>query len=253
MFPNQENTISNSGNVPAFLLKLWTLVEDPTCNDLICWDSSGKSFHVTDQTRFAKEVLPHYFKHNNISSFIRQLNMYGFRKVGAVEQGALKIEKDDVEFHHSYFQRGEQKLLENIKRRTSNPKSDSMKYLHDDVSELLADVHTIKGKQDTVTSKLEQLRNENEVLWREVASLRQKHSKQQQIVNKLIQFLVTLAGGNRGLSGMKRRMQLMIEEPGSQPSNKIPKLNRALSITETNPNDNYSVESVSIYYYSYFV
>ncbi|KAK6177995.1 hypothetical protein SNE40_012842 [Patella caerulea] len=239
MFPASENT----GNVPAFLLKLWTLVEDKSCDELICWDSTGKSFHVTDQARFAKEVLPHYFKHNNISSFIRQLNMYGFRKVGAIEQGALKVEKDDVEFQHPYFQRGEDKLLEFIKRRTSNTKNDSLKYIHDDVNELLVDVHSIKGKQENVTNKLDQLRSENEVLWREVANLRQKHSKQQQIVNKLIQFLVTLAGGNRGLSGMKRKMQLMIEEPGnqSQPANKMPKLNRPLSITENE--DNYTVQS----------
>jgi len=39
---------------------------------------SGKSFHVLDQARFAKEILPLYFKHNNIASFIRQLNMCKF-------------------------------------------------------------------------------------------------------------------------------------------------------------------------------
>lgn len=36
---------------------------------------SGTSFHVFDQGRFAKEVLPKYFKHNNMASFVRQLNM----------------------------------------------------------------------------------------------------------------------------------------------------------------------------------
>jgi len=42
------------------------------------WDislQSGNSFHVFDQGRFSKEILPQYFKHSNIASFIRQLNM----------------------------------------------------------------------------------------------------------------------------------------------------------------------------------
>lgn len=39
---------------------------------------NGTSFHVFDQGRFAKEVLPKYFKHNNMASFVRQLNMCKF-------------------------------------------------------------------------------------------------------------------------------------------------------------------------------
>ena len=29
--------VLGSGNVPAFLTKLWTLVEDPDTDPLICW------------------------------------------------------------------------------------------------------------------------------------------------------------------------------------------------------------------------
>lgn len=46
------------------------------------WWQSGKSFHIFDQSRFAREVLPFYFKHNNISSFIRQLNMCKYYFIG---------------------------------------------------------------------------------------------------------------------------------------------------------------------------
>ncbi|KAG8143907.1 hypothetical protein E2320_001050 [Naja naja] len=59
-----------TSSVPAFLTKLWTLVEDPETNHLICWNTNGTSFHVFDQSQFAKEVLPKYFKHNNMASFV---------------------------------------------------------------------------------------------------------------------------------------------------------------------------------------
>ena len=45
---------------------------------LCCVLQNGKSFHILDQARFAREILPLYFKHNNIASFIRQLNMCEF-------------------------------------------------------------------------------------------------------------------------------------------------------------------------------
>uniref|UniRef100_A0A8C0GFQ3 Heat shock transcription factor 1 n=1 Tax=Chelonoidis abingdonii TaxID=106734 RepID=A0A8C0GFQ3_CHEAB len=108
-------------NVPPSSPRLWTLVEDPDTDPLICWSPSGNSFHVFDQGQFAKEVLPKYFKHNNMASFVRQLNMYGFRKVVHIEQGGLvKPEKDDTEFQHPYFIRGQEQLLENIKRKVTS-------------------------------------------------------------------------------------------------------------------------------------
>ncbi|NXM30261.1 HSF1 protein, partial [Oxyruncus cristatus] len=90
----------------------------------LCFRQSGSSFHVFDQGQFAKEVLPKYFKHNNMASFVRQLNMYGFRKVVHIEQGGLvKPEKDDTEFQHPYFIRGQEHLLENIKRKVTSVSS----------------------------------------------------------------------------------------------------------------------------------
>ena len=36
---------------------------------------TGCSFHIQEPYAFCKNVLPQYFKHNNLNSLIRQLNM----------------------------------------------------------------------------------------------------------------------------------------------------------------------------------
>ncbi|XP_033616713.1 heat shock factor protein 1 isoform X3 [Fukomys damarensis] len=234
-------------NVPAFLTKLWTLVSDPDTDALICWSPSGNSFHVFDQGQFAKEVLPKYFKHNNMASFVRQLNMYGFRKVVHIEQGGLvKPERDDTEFQHPCFLRGQEQLLENIKRKVtsvSTLKNEDIKIRQDSVTKLLTDVQLMKGKQECMDSKLlamKQCHSENEALWREVASLRQKHAQQQKVVNKLIQFLISLVQSNRIL-GVKRKIPLMLSDSSSAHS--VPKYARQYSLERVHGPGSYSASS----------
>ncbi|XP_075045082.1 heat shock factor protein 4-like [Mixophyes fleayi] len=203
-------------NVPAFLTKLWTLVEDPETNHLICWSVNGTSFHVFDQGRFAKEVLPKYFKHNNMASFVRQLNMYGFRKVVNIEQGGLvKPERDDTEFQHLYFLQGHEHLLEHIKRKVSVVKSEETKLRHEDVSRLLYEVQTLRSQQENTECQMQDMKQQNEVLWREVVSLRQNHSQQQKIINKLIQFLFGQLPPGPSSNGIKRKIPLMLDDGNS--------------------------------------
>ncbi|KAM9050628.1 heat shock factor protein 1 isoform 2-T2 [Megaptera novaeangliae] len=231
-------------NVPAFLTKLWTLVSDPDTDALICWSPSGNSFHVLDQGQFAKEVLPKYFKHSNMASFVRQLNMYGFRKVVHIEQGGLvKPERDDTEFQHPCFLRGQEQLLENIKRKVtsvSTLRSEDIKIHQDSVTKLLSDVQLMKGKQESMDSKLLAMKHENEALWREVASLRQKHAQQQKVVNKLIQFLISLVQSNRIL-GVKRKIPLMLNDGSSAHS--MPKYGRQYSLEHIHGSGPYSAPS----------
>jgi heat shock transcription factor 1 len=154
-----------------------------------------------------------------MASFIRQLNMYGFHKITSIDNGGLKFDKDEMEFSHPYFQKGHPYLLEHIKRKIANPKQaetdkNSATKL-ETVNRVLNEVKNMRGRQDSLDTRFSAMKTENEALWREVAILRQKHMKQQQIVNKLIQFLVTLVQPQRsGLgSGIgKRRYQLMIND-----------------------------------------
>lgn len=113
---NDSNHIDNP-IIPLFLLKTYSILDssDPT---IVAWSNEGDSFTVKDIERFSEEVIPAHFKHNKFSSFVRQLNFYGFRKV----KGKLTLMGTTTcswEFRHPYFLRGHPDLLTEIKRSSS--------------------------------------------------------------------------------------------------------------------------------------
>lgn len=59
-----------------FLTKTFEMVNDPNTNHIVSWNRGGISFVVWDPHSFSATILPLYFKHNNFSSFVRQLNTY---------------------------------------------------------------------------------------------------------------------------------------------------------------------------------
>ncbi|OCT80214.1 hypothetical protein XELAEV_18027025mg [Xenopus laevis] len=227
--------MKQNSNVPAFLSKLWTLVEDSDTNEFITWSQNGQSFLVLDEQRFAKEILPKYFKHNNMASFVRQLNMYGFRKVVHIDSGIVKQERDGpVEFQHPFFVQGQDELLENIKRKVSSTRPEEGKVCQEDISTILSNAAKVQVQQETIDLRLFTLKRDNEALWREISDLRNKHVQQQQVIRKIVQFIVTLVQKNR-LVSLKRKQPLLLN------TNNSPKSTRLQTMVKETVEDNHHV------------
>ncbi|XP_018957886.2 heat shock factor protein 1 [Cyprinus carpio] len=220
--------MKHSHCVPAFVSKLWALVEAPSTDNLICWSQDGCSFLVQDEQRFSKEVLPLYFKHSNMTSFVRQLNMYGFHKVVHMDAGLPKADSqvDCVEFQHENFQRAQPHLLGLIRRKVSISRGVKE---GGQVPQVLIQVSHVRGWQDSSDLKLMALCRDHESLWRELDSLKQNYQQQHKIIRKIIKFIINIVKSN-GIKGCKRRLP-MINNSGEFQS--APKYARSFSVSPT--------------------
>merc|ERR1711871_1437903 len=90
-----------------FPQKLYLLLETEG-DDIVGWISSGKAFRIHSTERFQSVIIPKYFKHTKLTSFQRQLNLYGFRRITKGEdQGA---------YFHPKFQYGRGNAVSEIRR-----------------------------------------------------------------------------------------------------------------------------------------
>ena len=74
MFVVLPTTMSTTrvSTAPAFLEKLYELLSDESGHqEYIEWQPDGRSFLIKRPIELSEIVLPKFFKHNNLQSFIR--------------------------------------------------------------------------------------------------------------------------------------------------------------------------------------
>jgi hypothetical protein len=99
----------------AFPLKLHetlTQIENNGHGDIIGWMPHGRSFKIHKQKEFAEIILPRYFVMTKKSSFLRQLNLYGFNRFSAGN--------DQGSYYHEKFLRGMKFLCRRMTRQKVN-------------------------------------------------------------------------------------------------------------------------------------
>jgi hypothetical protein len=108
----EDNGARRRGGValsfPSKLHSILDQVEADGLGHVISWQPHGRCFVIHKPKEFSDHVMPHYFRQSKLTSFQRQLNLYGFCR--------LTRGRDSGGYYHELFLRGKISLARKMQR-----------------------------------------------------------------------------------------------------------------------------------------
>jgi uncharacterized protein (UPF0305 family) len=109
------------------------------------------------------------------------------------------VDYEMIEFQNELFVRGAPDLIGKIRRKDAKPRPVATQVKLKAVSNFLTHIQNkhvtdllqdLQDQQRQTHRDFERLKDKNSDLWRQVSTLRKKHDKQQDTVNRLISFMI---------------------------------------------------------------
>ena len=168
----------------SFLSILYEILNDISYNDIISWNIEGNGIIIKNVSKLCDIILPKYYKHNNYSSFVRQLNIYEFHKSqGIIKEGegfehdifGKKVTREEI--RKILLKNKEKRLISNnnninnhielnIKNILHNNKDYNLKSLLDNIlenskiiSELKQEIIEVKNQNKELKENIELIQN----------------------------------------------------------------------------------------------
>ncbi len=169
-------------------------------------------FVVKDPDEFAAQIIPQYFDHNKFSSFARQLNFYGFRKMQSKPIRNSDFDANTakhVTFYNENFKRGRHDLLRKIQRSTRGGGSNAGQDQQREIQQLKETVTNLEKRiQDLNAQQEERMRRlELDMLGRMEQMMLAMQQQQQHNQHAQFHHLRTTGNNNIGANPMSADLQ----------------------------------------------
>ncbi|PKI37036.1 hypothetical protein CRG98_042569 [Punica granatum] len=264
------------GGGPApFLLKTYEMVDDSATDEIVSWSPRKNSFVVWNPPEFARVLLPTYFKHNNFSSFIRQLNTYMINDYGRIamlenpmtqsdgifmvqnefdlaDKGFRKIDPERWEFANEDFVKDQKHLLKNIHRRKpihshSQPQGTTLDSERATCDE---EIDRLTHEKSTLQAKLSKLKNQQSMGKVQIEELTDRVGKMEQRQDELLAFIEKAIQNPTFIEHLARRIE-SFDLSAYNKKRRLPRIENTLQPAVENSVDNLSSsrpESGNIYH-----